>query len=156
MRARLVLVPLLLASCSGHSATGPAAITNTPGSSAYPYPADAGRISPLPVPGAFDGELARKDNNVNPGIRTTTIAVTVPAGKVVATDLICQGRGEVVVTSRPTSAAEQTLRCDGNAVPSQQAAVAKLPATVATRYLITLRATGPSRGLLAVSARAPQ
>lgn len=168
MRARLVLVSLLLAACTSHSAAGPTAtptpdhcpgpgcLTNIPGSSAYPYPADAGHISPLPVPGAFEGELARKDNNVNAGIRTTTIVVTVPAGRVLATDLICQGRGEVVVTSRPTSPAAQTIRCDGNAIPSQQGAVATQPAAVTTRYVFTLRATGPSRWLLAVSARTSQ
>jgi hypothetical protein len=177
VRPVLLLVPLLLAACTSHSTAGPTptttptptpvdpclaaspapgCITSTPGASHFPYPADAGRISPLPVPEKFAGELARKDNNLSPGIRTATITVTVAAGKVLATDLLCQGRGTVAVTSRPASAAQQTITCDGNQIPSQRAARASSPVKVATRYVVTLRASGPSRWLVAVSARAPQ
>ena len=177
MRGRLLLfVPLLLATaCTSHStvggptttptlsggpcevATPPAGCPTAPApATTYPYPDDAGKISPLPVPGAFDGELARKDNNLTPGVRTATITVTVPAGKVIASDLICQGRGEVVVTTKPKSDAEQTISCDGNDIPSQLGVFASDPVTAPTRFVFTLRATGPSRWLLAVSARAPQ
>ncbi|MDX6267584.1 MAG: hypothetical protein QOD70_2324 [Frankiales bacterium] len=175
MRARLLLAaPLLAAACSSHSAAGPVptptpsdpceaatpapgCITTTPGTATtYPYPADAGRISPLAVPPAFDGELGRKSNNLTPGVRTATLTVTVPAGKVLATDLICQGRGRVVVTTTPVSAAAQTITCDGNQLPSQLGATAAKPEAAATRYVVTLRATGPSRWLVAVSARAPK
>jgi hypothetical protein len=174
VRARYVLLSLLLASCTSHSAAGPSAtptednpcagatpapgcVTSTPAAgTAYPYPADAGGISPLPVPDKFEGELARKDNNVNPGTRNATIVVTIPAGKVVASDVLCQGRGEVIVTTQPRSQAEQTISCDGNSVPSQLGVFASSPEKVATRYVFTLRATGPSRWLLAVSARVTQ
>ena len=175
MRARLLLAPLLVAACTGHSSAGPAATpteenpctgaTPAPGcvsptptaeATAYPYPADAGHISPLPVPERFPGELVRKDNNLNPGVRTASVTVTVPAGKVLATDLICQGRGSVEVTTQPVSLAEQTITCDGSDVPSQLGAEAPTGEKSTRTYRVLLRATGPSRWFLAVSARAPQ
>jgi hypothetical protein len=132
-------------------------VTSTPPEATrYPYPADAGKISPLPVPEPFVGELARKDNNLNPGVRTASLTVTVPAGKVIATDLLCQGRGSVIVTTQPVSGAEQTITCDGKDIPSQYATSAPTPETAAHTYRVLLRATGPSRWLVAVSARAPQ
>jgi hypothetical protein len=176
VRARLLLLPVLLAACTSHSSTAPTTApteespcagataapgcaTTTPTAAArttYPYPASAGQISPLPVPDAFEGELVRKDNNLEPGVRTAALTVTVPAGKVLATDLLCQGRGSVVVTTQPGSAAAQTLRCDGSATPSRSAAVSPTAERAARTYHVNLRATGPSRWLLAVSARAPQ
>lgn len=175
MRARLLLAaPLLAAACTGNTAAGPVpsptvsdpcevptpppgCITTTPGTATtFPYPADAGLISPLPVPPTFDGELARKTNNLTPGVRTATLTITVPAGRVLATDLICQGRGKVVVTTKPVSAAAQTITCDGNQLPSQLVATAAGPEAAARRYVVTLRASGPSRWLVAVSARAPK
>jgi hypothetical protein len=175
VRARLILIPLLLvASCTGGkkeasptpteenpclgASPAPGCITTSPTSepSVFPYPADAGRISPLPVPDTFEGELARKDNNLTPGVRTATITVTVPAGKVIASDLLCQGRGEVAVTTQPKSDAEQTISCDGSELPSQLGVFASDPVTVATKFVFTLKASGPSRWLLAVSARDPQ
>ena len=167
-RASLMLAVLLATACTSTSSRAPAAtptaqescalgcLTNSPGTTRYPYPADAGRISPLPVPEKFDGELARKSNNINPGVRTATIVVTIPAGKVVASDVICQGRGELVITSMPTSQAQQRISCDGNAIPSQQGAVANAPETQSKRFVFEVRATGPARWLVAISARTGQ
>jgi len=157
---------LLGAACTSHSTTADPTATptlptsptasGTTSATPFAYPDDAGKISPLPVPDAFDGELARKDNNLSPGLRTATITVTVPAGKVIASDLICQGRGEVAVKTQPKSDAEQTISCDGSELPSQLGVFASDPVKVATRFVFTLTASGPSRWLLAVSARDPQ
>ncbi|MCU1600587.1 MAG: hypothetical protein JWO22_1296 [Frankiales bacterium] len=177
MRAQLLLIPLLLvAGCTGGGGSkgavptpteenpclgdppAPGCITTSPTTAptAVPYPADAGRISPLPVPDKLLGEVARKDNNLTPGVRTITFAITVPAGKVIGSTVICQGRGHVVVTTKPASDAEQDISCDGNAIPSQLGVFASDPVKVTTRYVFTLRATGPSRWLIAAQARPPQ
>ena len=162
---RILAALLFATACTGTSSNAPAptptaedscCITNKPGTTTYPYPADASHISPLPVPERFDGELVRKDNNLNPGVRTATLVVTVPAGKLLASDVICQGRGEVVITSKPTSQAQQRISCDGNRIPSQLGATASQPATVAKRYVFEVRATGPARWLVAISARTGQ
>ena len=174
MRTARFVLPLLLAVACTHSSNG-ANPTATPteedpctGASPAPgcvegpsptavaYPADAGKISPLPVPDRFPGELVRKDNNINPGLRTATVTVTVPAGKVVASDVLCQGRGEIDLTSKPSSQAEQTINCDGSEVPSQLGVFASTPEKKATTYTFTIKANGPSRWLFAVSARDPQ
>ena len=177
MHARLVLIPLVLvAGCTGGgskktvepvpteenpclgASPAPGCITTSPttGPTTYPYPADAGRISPLPVPDKFLGEVARKDNNLTPGVRSTTFVITVPAGKVIGSTVICQGRGHVVVKTNPSSDAEQDISCDGNEIPSQLGVFASDPVKVATRYTFTLTATGPSRWLVAAQARPPQ
>lgn len=171
--ARFVLPLLLVVACTNSSTSANPTATPTeedpckgaspapgcvvtPSATAVAYPNQAGKISPLPVPGAFPGELARKDNNVDPGIRTATVTVTVPAGKVVASDIICQGRGEVDLSSQPASQAEQTINCDGSEVPSQLGVFASTPEKKATVYRFTLKANGPSRWLFAISARDPQ
>ena len=175
MRTARFVLPLILAAACTHgtgsaspSATpteedpckgaspAPGCVTASGDPTAFPYPADAGAISPLPVPEAFPGELARKDNNLTPGVRTATIRVTIPAGKVVASDIICQGRGDVDLTSQPPSQAEQTINCDGSDVPSQLGVFASTKETKATTYVFTLKTTGPSRWLVAISARDPQ
>jgi len=143
--------------CLGAS-PAPGCITTSPtaGPTTYPYPADAGQISPLAVPDAFVGEVARKTNNLTPGVRSTTFSIVVPAGKVVGSTVICQGRGSVVVKTTPTSQAEQEFTCDGNQIPSQLGGFADAPVKVATRYTFTLTTTGPSRWLIAAQARPPQ
>ncbi len=176
MRARLLLIPLLLAAgCTGGGKHGaqptpteenpclgaspaPGCITTSPtdAPTAYPYPADAGKISPLPVPDRFLGEVIRKDNNLTPGVRGTTFTITVPAGKVVGSTVICQGRGSVSVKTTPTSQAEQSFTCDGQEIPSQLGVFADAPVTVDTRYTFTLTTTGPSRWLIAAQARPAQ
>lgn len=177
MRTPLLVIPLLLlaSACTGSDNTGkpeptpteinpcegatpaPGCITSSPATAtSFPYPVTAGAISPLPVPDKFDGELARRDNNLNPGVTTTTFTVTIPAGKVIATDVLCQGRGSIAVTTKPVSDGEVTINCDGNDQPSQLGVFASDPVKTATAFTITLKASGPSRWLVAVSARAPQ
>ena len=169
MRALRLALPLLLAAaCTSHSAPGPTAVpteddgcsgaTPAPGcvtGTATPvaYPADAAKIPAFALPAAFPGELARKDNGADPALRTATLAVTVPAGAYVSSDVVCQGRGNIVVTTVPDSQAAQTINCDGNDTPSELQVFAEKPEKTATRYVFTLRATGPSRWFFAAIGR---
>ena len=118
-----------------------------------PYPADAAKVPQLPLPAPQPGELARKDNNSDPTLRTATVAVVIPAGKYVSSQVICQGRGDVVLTTSPDSQAAQTINCDGNEGPSELTVFADKPAKVPTRYVFTLKATGPSRWFFAAIGR---
>ena len=91
-----------------------------------------------------------------PASGSTTFTITVPAGKVIGSTVICQGRGSVSVTTKPSSHAEQSFPCDGQDIPSQLGVFADAPVKAATRYTFTLAATGPSRWLIAAQARPPQ
>ena len=166
--SRLVLPILLAAACTSHSATGanptpteddgcsgatpaPGCVTGSP--TPVPYPADAAKIPAFALPSPFPGELGRKDNSAAPALRTATLTVTIPAGRFVSSDVVCQGQGNVVLTTVPDSQAAQTINCDGNDTPSELQVFAEKRETAPKRYTFTLKATGPSRWFFAAIAR---
>jgi hypothetical protein len=83
------------------------------------------------------------------------VKVVVPRGKVIASDLVCQGRGSVSIKTTPKSGANETINCDGNAIASQFGVFSSSVETVDHTYLVTITADGPSRWLAAISARQP-
>lgn len=168
MRLLRLVVPLLLAAaCTGGSGSASSTPTEDDGCSGpspapgcvsssptkVPYPADAAKVPELQLPAPQAGELARKDNNSNPALRTATVTVTVPAGKYVSSQVVCQGQGDVELTTVPDSQAAQTINCDGNEGPSELTVFAEKPAKAPTRYVFTLKATGPSRWFFAAIGR---
>jgi hypothetical protein len=168
VRLSLFLLPLVLvAACTGGSGSAsstpteddgcggaspaPGCVSSSP--TKVPYPSDAAKLPALALPTAQAGELGRKDNNADPSLRSATLAVTVPAGKYVSSQVVCQGRGDVQLTTVPDSQASQTINCDGNDTPSELTVFAEKPEKVAKRYVFTLRATGPSRWFFAAIGR---
>lgn len=166
------VVPLLLAGCStaepqstpeptateinpcSGATPAPGCSTGTPSAGAVAYP-DSAAALPAVTAAPFDGELARADNGADPAKRTATLRVVIPRGKVIASDLVCQGRGNVSIQTTPKSAADETINCDGNSVASQFGVFSSTVESADHTYLVTITADGPSRWLAAISARKP-
>ena len=123
-----------------------------PSPTAFPYPADASKVPAVSLE-PIAGELGRVDNTRDPARRTAVLTIVVPRGQVIASDLVCQGRGSVAITTSPKSLAEQNISCDSNDVPSRFGVFASAAETADRTYVVTVRATGPSRWVVAMSAQ---
>lgn len=165
--APVLLVPLLLASCSGGTSTA----TPTPGvptpSSTCPvdgptipancvdsqqttapvvFPTDPSKIAPVTLP-APPGTLLGSANNRDDAMRkTATFTVTVPKGARIGSGIACLGNGTVSINTKPVSKAFQSITCNADPqVPSELEAEDPMPLTASTTFTVTVTASAASR-----------
>ena len=165
--APVLLVPLLLASCSG----GTSKATPTPGvptpSSTCPvdgptipancvdnqqttapvvFPTDPSKIAPVTLPPPPGTLLGSADNRADPSRTTATFTVTVAKGARIGSGIACLGNGTVSINTKPVSKAFQSITCDADPqTPSELEAEDPKPLAVATTFTVTVKASAASR-----------
>lgn len=111
-------------------------------------PASSALIPKVVIP-RDAGDLALGGNDLNPALTTKTFSVTVAAGARLSITSGCQGYADLVLTTKPVSKAEHTLRC-GPDEPKEVTVLDPTPLARATTYAVKVVVPGPSRWYVAV------
>ena len=175
MKRALIAMLLMATACSSSGGGGTAARSTAPDPCANPtatevpascIPGEGGNFEAIPsqsgapptssaaIPAitqpAEPGELARGGNNQDASLTTKAFVVTLRAGQRLRTTLACQGAHNVVLTTTPTSAAEQTFACSYTSV-AQLTVEDSVRVKTATRFVVKVAAPAPARWYVVIS-----